>query len=95
MKTASKNTDAKQTLARGSAKMLRKLASTAARLKGAGAGVATPRKAKNATIATINPNAPRIAKTPRQPNTSPITPAIEAPTTLPVSPTASNRPIAT
>ena len=33
MKTASKNTDVKQTLARGSAKMLRKLTITAARLK--------------------------------------------------------------
>src|SRR4029450_80494 len=52
-----------------------------------------PRKAKNAGMATINPNAPRIAKTPRQPNTSPITPAIEAPTRLPVSPTAGNRTI--
>jgi len=31
MKTASKKTDAKHTLARGSAKMLRKLAMTAAR----------------------------------------------------------------
>src|SRR5499427_3132032 len=74
MKTASKNTDVKQTLARGSAKMLRKLAIIAARSKGAGGGVATPRKAKNATMVTINPNEPRIANTPRQPNMSPITP---------------------
>src|SRR5262245_5575381 len=63
MNTASKNTDVKQTLARGSAKMPRKLAITAARLKRAGGGVTTPRKANNAAIATINPNAPRIANT--------------------------------
>src|SRR5215468_1212820 len=95
MKTASKNTDVKQTLARGSAKMLRKLAIIAARSKGAGGGVATPRKAKNATMVTINPNEPRIANTPRQPNMSPITPAIEEPTTLLVRATASNRLMAT
>src|SRR5216683_2826847 len=75
MKTASKNTDVKQTLARGSAKMLRKLAITAARLKRAGGGVTTPRKANNAAIVTINPNEPRIANTPRQPSRSQIPPA--------------------
>ena len=95
MKIASKNTEMKHTLARGSAKMLRKFAITAARLNGAGGGVTTPRKAKNAVTVTIEPNAPRIANTPRQPKMSPITPAIEAPMRLPVSPTASSRPIAT
>src|SRR5262245_2059480 len=50
MKTASKNTDVKQTLARGSAKMPRKLAITVARLKRAGGCVTTPRKAKTAAI---------------------------------------------
>ena len=95
MKTASKNTDVKQTLARGSAKMPRKLPSTAARLKAAGRAVTTPRKARNAIIVTINPNRPRMAKTPRQPNKSPITPAMDEPMRLPVSPTASSRPIAT
>ena len=74
MKIASKNTETKHTLARGSAKMLRKLAITAARLNGAGGGVTTPRKAKNATIVTIDPNRPRMANTPRQPSRSPITP---------------------
>src|SRR5262245_45361793 len=82
-------------LARGSAKMLRKLVITAARWKGAGGGVTTPRKAKNATMVTINPNEPRIANTPRQPNMSPITPAIDEPTTLPVRATASSRLMAT
>ena len=75
--------------------MLRKLAMTAARLNGAGGGVTTPRKAKNAATVAIDPNAPRIANTPRQPKKSPITPAIDAPMRLPVSPTASSRPIAT
>src|SRR5262249_32682643 len=87
MNTASKKTDVKQTLARGSAKMSRKLAITAARLKRAGGGVITPRKANNAAIATINPNAPRIANTPRQPSRSPMTPAMEEPTRLPARPT--------
>src|SRR6266700_3392061 len=91
----SKNTDVKQTLARGSAKIPRKLAITAARLKRAGGCVTTPRKAKNAAIVTINPNEPRIANTPRQPSRSPMTPAMEEPTRLPVRPTASSRPIAT
>ena len=38
---------------------------------------------------------PRIANTPRQPNRSPITPAIEAPSTLAVSAMPSSRAIAT
>ena len=38
---------------------------------------------------------PRIAKTPRQPNRSPITPAIEAPSTLAVSAMPRSRAIAT
>ncbi len=42
-------------------------------------------------IATIRPNSPRMANTPRQPSRSPITPANEAPTRLPVRPTASSR----
>ena len=67
MKIASKNTEMKQTLARGSAKMLRKLAITAARLNGAGGGVTTPRKAKKAAMVTIDPNEPSMANTPRQP----------------------------
>src|SRR5262252_3833783 len=59
------------------------------------AAVTTPRKAKNAAIVTINPNEPRIANTPRQPSRSPMTPAMEEPTRLPVRPTASSRPMAT
>src|SRR3954449_11983266 len=63
MKIASKNTDMKHTLARGSAKMLRKLAMTAARLKGAGGGVTTPRNATNAaTVATENSEYPPPAQ---------------------------------
>src|SRR5262249_2965881 len=85
MKIASKNTEPKHTLARGSAKMLRKFASTAARLNFVLGAAATPRKAKNATIVTISPNAPRMAKTPRQPKASPITPEMVEPMTLPVS----------
>src|SRR5262245_58141835 len=71
------------------------IAITAARLNGADGGVTTPRKAKNAAIVTIDPNNPRIANTPRQPSRSPMTPAMDEPTRLPVRPTASSRPIAT
>ena len=42
----------------------------------------TLRKAKNAMIATARPNSPSTPNTPRQPNRSPMTPAIEAPSTL-------------
>ena len=80
MKIASKNTDPKHTLARGSAKMLRKLAMTAAPVERRGwLGVTTPRNAKNAATVAIDPNSAEHANTPRQPKKSPITPAIEAP----------------
>ena len=92
---ASKNTAPKQTLARGSANTLRKPAGTAAKRNGTGFATATPRKAKNARIATLNPNSPSTTKMPRQPNRSAITPEMEAPRRLPVKPTASSRPIAT
>ena len=95
MKIASKNTETKHTLARGSAKMLRKFASTAARLNGARGGVTTPRKAKNAAIATIKPNEPE--------NAEDAAPAEEiadhagdgGAERLPVRPIPSSRPIAT
>ncbi len=76
MKIASKNTAAKHTLARGSAKMLRKLAQHGRPIeRRRRARVATPRNAKNAMTATTSPNSPRMANTPRQPSRSPITPA--------------------
>src|SRR5262249_15721045 len=68
MNTASKNTDVKQTLARGSAKMPRKLAITAARLKRAGGGVTTPRTANNAPIATNKAKPRRKSKPARPPD---------------------------
>src|ERR1700730_17231153 len=95
MKMASKKTDPKHTLARGSAKMLRKIASTTARSNDACCCGTTARSAKKAAIATPKENRLSAPKTPRQPNRSPITPEIEAPTRFPVSATASSRPIAT
>ena len=85
----------KHTFARGSAKMLRKFASTTARSNDACCCGTTARSAKKAAIATPNENRLSAPKTPRQPNRSPITPEIEAPTKFPVSATASSRPIAT
>ena len=94
MKMASRNTAAKQTLARGSANTPWKFATTAARLNGGGANFVL-RSAQNANTETARENVPRIAKTPRQPNRSPITPAIEAPSTLAVSAIPRRRAIAT
>ena len=95
MTMPSKNTELKQTFARGSANTLRNPAATAPRLKGLGFGVLKPRKAKNAITATIAPKPPIEKNTPRQPSRSPITPEITAPMRFPVRPTASSRPIAT
>ena len=83
MKIASRNTAPKQTLARGSAKMPRKLAITAARLNGGGFGqVDVAKRPERQRSTPTSENSPRIANTPRQPNRSPITPAIEAPSTI-------------
>ena len=95
MMMPSKNTELKQTFARGSANTLRKPAATAPRLKGLDFGVLKPRKAKNAITATIAPNPPIEKNTPRQPSRSPMAPASTAPIRLPVNPTAKMRPIAT
>ena len=84
----SKNTELKQTFARGSANTLRNPAATAVRLKGLDFGVLKPRKAKKAITATIAPKPPIEKNTPRQPSRSPITPASTAPIRFPVSPTA-------
>ena len=70
----SKNTEPKQTFARGSANTLRNPAATALRLKGLGFGVLKPRKAKKAITATIAPKPPIEKNTPRQPSRSPMTP---------------------
>ena len=75
--------------------MPRKLATTSARSRGLGFGRTKPRNAKNAAIDTIKLNVLITPNTPRQPARSPITPASDAPNTLPVRPTASSRPIAT
>ena len=72
MKIASRNTAPKQTLARGSAKMLRKFAITAARLNGGGAGKVLLRNAQKARSDTASENVPRMPKTARQPNRSPM-----------------------
>ena len=95
MTMPSKNTEPKQILARGSASTPRNPATAAARLNGFGGATFMPRKAKKAMAATRSPKPPIDKNTPRQPNRSPTTPEITAPMRLPVSPTASSRPIAT
>ena len=95
MTMPSKNTELKQTFARGSANTLRNPAATALRLKGFDRAGLRPRKAKKAITATIAPKPPIDKNTPRQPSRSPMAPASTAPIRFPVNPTAKRRPIAT